>query len=78
MKITIKAARINKNLLQKQAAKLIGVSKDTISAWERGLCTPNSKYIPAIEKVYCVTYSNLIFLPNNNALSVKRKRGKNK
>lgn len=33
MKITIKAARVNKNLSQKEAAKLIGVSKDTIGAW---------------------------------------------
>lgn len=62
MKITIKAARVNKNLSQKEAASLIGVSKDTIGAWDRGKSMPNAKYIPAIEKVYGVSYKDLIFL----------------
>lgn len=61
MKITIKAARVNKNLSQKEAAKLIGVSKDTVGAWDRGKSMPNAKYIPAIEKVYGVSYKDLIF-----------------
>ena len=55
MKITIKAARVNKNLSQKEAAKLIGVSKDTVGSWDRGKSMPNAKYIPAIEKVYEVS-----------------------
>lgn len=37
MKISLKAARSNRNLTQKQAAVLIGVSEDTISNWERGV-----------------------------------------
>lgn len=71
MKITLKAARINQGLTQTQAGNAIGVSKDTISKWERNECVPNLKYIPAIEKTYCVKYDDLIFLPANNALSVK-------
>ena len=50
-----------------EAAKLIGVSKDTIGAWDRGKSMPNAKYIPAIEKVYGVSYKDLIFLQSNNA-----------
>lgn len=67
MKITIKAARVNKNLSQKEAASLIGVSKDTIGAWDRGKSMPNAKYIPAIEKVYGVSYKDLIFLRTKDA-----------
>ena len=67
MKITIKAARVNKNLSQKEAAKLIGVSKDTVGSWDRGKSMPNSKYIPAIEKVYEVSYGDLIFLQQKDA-----------
>ncbi|WP_317405277.1 helix-turn-helix transcriptional regulator [Megamonas funiformis] len=67
MKITIKAARVNKNLSQKEAASLIGVSKDTIGAWDRGKSMPNAKYIPAIEKVYGVSYKDLIFLHTKDA-----------
>lgn len=70
MKITLRAARINKGFTQLQAGKLIGVSKDTISKWERNECVPNLKYIPEIERVYGVKYDNLIFLPSDNALSV--------
>ena len=73
MKITLKAARINQGLNQTQAGNKIGVSKDTLSKWERGECVPNLKYIPAIEETYCVKYDDLIFLPSNNALSVKVK-----
>lgn len=73
MKITLKAARINQGLTQTQAGNKIGVSKDTLSKWERGECVPNLKYIPAIEETYCVKYDDLIFLPSNNALSVKAK-----
>ena len=67
MKITIKAARVNKNLSQKEAAKLIGVSKDTVGSWDRGKSMPNSKYIHAIEKVYEVSYKDLIFLQRKDA-----------
>lgn len=62
MAITLKAARINKNLNQNEAAICIGVSKDTISKWERGLSYPSSKYIPKIEKAYNVDYKDLNFL----------------
>lgn len=67
MQITLKAARINKNLKQSEAAKRIGVSEATISKWERGLCVPNVKFIPEIEAVYGVAYDQLLFLPMNNA-----------
>lgn len=67
MKISLRAARTNKELTQIQASKKIGVSKDTISKWERGECVPNLKYIPAIEAAYGVKYDDLIFLPSNNA-----------
>ena len=67
MKITLKAARTNKGLTQTQAGKAIGVSKDTISKWERAECVPNLKYIPAIEKAYDVKYDDLIFLPASYA-----------
>lgn len=61
MKITIKAARVNAGLSQKEASKKIGVSKDTIGNWERGKSFPSTKLIPVIEKVYNIEY-DYIFL----------------
>ena len=62
MKISLKAARVNRNLTQAEAARKIGVSKDTIHLWESGKTVPNVKYIPSIERVYNIPYDNIIFL----------------
>lgn len=70
--MTLKAARINKDLTQKKAANLIGVNVSTLSKWEKGESYPSIKRIPAILDVYGVSYDEIIFLPRNNALSVKK------
>jgi len=66
MTITIKAARVNKNLTQAQAAELLGVSKDSLWNYENGRSFPNVKVIKKMEKVYGFPYNQLIFLPNDN------------
>lgn len=63
MPITLKSARINKGLTQVEAAKLIGVTKDTLSNYERGKSYPDVPIIKKIEQVYGVTYSEIKFLP---------------
>lgn len=61
--LTLKAARINVNLTQNQAAKSLNVSNDIISNWERGKTLPNAEQIRKIVDLYKVPYENLIFLP---------------
>lgn len=39
-KITLKAARINANMRQTDAAMEVGVSRDTIRNWETGRSSP--------------------------------------
>ena len=63
MQITLKAARANAFLTQKDAAERIGVTVDTIGNWERGKSFPDALQIKRIEEVYGVRYDNLIFLP---------------
>ncbi|MEG1074921.1 MAG: helix-turn-helix transcriptional regulator [Ruthenibacterium sp.] len=70
MKLTLKAARVNSGLTQKDAANRLNVTNDTIGNWERGKSFPDAVAIGNIEKVYGVRYDELIFLPKNNALSV--------
>ena len=67
MAITLKAARVNRGYTQDAAAKIIGVTVDTISNWERGKSFPNVPQLKKIEEAYGVTYNELIFLPNNNS-----------
>jgi len=74
MPMTLKSARVNKNLTQAQAAELIGIRADTLSNYERGKSYPDVPIIQKIEEVYGVPYSELIFLPRNYGLTVKTKK----
>ena len=67
MKITLKAARMNKNLTQREAAKLLGVSRETLSGWETGKRFPDVPQIKKIEQVYSVHYDAISFLPSKYA-----------
>lgn len=67
MKITLKAARVNIGLKQREAAKLLHVSRDTLSNWERGKTYPDALNIKTIEKIYGIPYEQIIFLPKFNA-----------
>lgn len=66
MAITLKAARVNKGLTQKQAAENLGVTAEVVGNWERGITFPKVPMIKKIEQLYGVSYSDLIFLPINN------------
>ena len=65
--MTLKAARVSAGLSQTEAARKIGVTKDTLGNWERGKTYPNALNIRRIEDVYGVRYDNIIFLLKDNA-----------
>ena len=65
MAMTLKALRVNKGLGQVEAAKLLNVTPETLSNWERAKSFPNVKQITAIEELYGVSYSDINFLPSN-------------
>ena len=64
-RFTLKAARVNAGLTQKEAAKKLGVSNKTLWSWENGVSMPKADKIDAICALYAVSYDNLIFLPSN-------------
>lgn len=62
MRLNLRAARINAGYKrQVDAAKALGVTKDTVTAWETGKRYPNTKMIPIIEKVYGLKYDEILF-----------------
>ena len=63
MSITLRSARANKNLTQKQAADLIGVRVETLSNYEKGKTFPDVPTIKKIEEVYDIEYKDINFLP---------------
>lgn len=70
MQITLRAARINAGYTQKKAAKLLGVTEYMLSNYERGITYPNVMVIQEMEKLYKISYNDIIFLPRNNDLTV--------
>ena len=65
--MTLKAARTNKGYTQATAAQMLGVSKSTLANYEKGKCYPDIPTLIKIEKLYGVPYSDINFLPANNA-----------
>ncbi len=61
LRITLKAARVNADLTQREAGEALGVTPDVISNWERGISFPDVAQVKAIEKAYNISYDNLIF-----------------
>lgn len=57
--LSMKAARVNKRMTQEEAAKLIGVAKNTISNWEVGKTIPSVYYLANIEDAYGISFRDL-------------------
>lgn len=70
MAITLEAARRNKKYDQVTAAKLIGISPDTLSNYERGKTYPDVPILKKIEKVYDIKYDDINFLIENDDIIV--------
>ena len=64
MQISLKAARVNANLRLIDAAKKIGIGKDTLIKWEKnsGLVTPVKQ--EKISEVYGIPVDFIYFKPN--------------
>lgn len=62
MSITLKAARVNVGLTQKEAAKKLGIALDTLGNYERGKSYPDVLIISKMEKLYGISYNDINFL----------------
>ena len=62
-RFTLKTAREMKKYTQEEAAKLIGISADTLGNYERGKSYPDVPVLRKIEEVYGVPNERLIILP---------------
>ena len=55
----IRETRQKRNLSQRRFGVKIGVSGKTVSAYEKGRCTPSLKILDSISQVYDVTFLHL-------------------
>lgn len=70
VKMSLGDLRKMRGFTQEEAAERIGISKDTLSKYERGLSYPDVPVIRKIEEVYNTHYDNIIFLPFDYGLTV--------
>lgn len=56
----IKQLRREKNMTQDELSELLGVSCQSVSRWENGLCYPDLELLPTISDVFGVTVDKLI------------------
>ena len=73
MKITLKAARVNAGLLQKDVVRKVGISKNTLVNYEKNKTSPNMKVAEKLAQLYGVSVNDLIFLESDCAKSTERK-----
>ena len=60
---TLRAARIVNELTQRQAAKILGISANTLSGYENYRSYPDVVVLKRMEELYGIPYANLKF-PN--------------
>ena len=67
MAITLKAARVNANFTQKEAAKKLGISKGTLVSYEMYRTIPSVDTAKKIADLYGLEVDGIIFLPKDCA-----------
>lgn len=60
LSIRLRELRVNKHLRQEQVAKIIGVTKSTISAYENDLRQPSFEILLKLANLYCVSTDYLL------------------
>lgn len=61
LRISLKAARVNAELSQKEAAKQLGICVSTLQNYESGVSIPDWDIVQRIEKVYGLSAENIFF-----------------
>jgi hypothetical protein len=67
IKISLAAARVNARLTQREVAKKLGVTTNTIVAWEKSRREPSVTQAKALAETYGMPFDSIIFFkaPNN-------------
>lgn len=62
VRLTLKMARLLLGLTQKKVAEELQVTEETVRNWEQGKSYPDVIKVQAIERLYGLSYNQIIFL----------------
>lgn len=66
LQISLASARVNAKMTQKDAAKKLGVSKQTIVNWEKGKAEPKTSQARELSKLYNMPLEHIFFEEKSN------------
>ena len=67
---TIKSLRENANLSQAALAKILGVTRSSVNAWEIGLSIPTAQYIVELSRIFSVSSDYILGIVKKEAIYV--------
>lgn len=71
MPITLKAARVNAGLTQKEAAEKLGIGKQTLANYENYVTSPRMPLGKKIAELYGADYNEIIFSCDESVLKAQ-------
>ena len=66
----IKNLRENKNLTQTELAKLLGITRSSVNAWEMGISVPSTQYIVELSGIFKVSTDYLLGVNETSTINV--------
>ncbi len=67
----IKSLREREGLTQAEVARLLGLSRSGVNAWEMGLSVPSTQYVVELAKSFHVSTDYLLGMEDTSTISVK-------
>ena len=66
----IKSLRESVGLTQAEIARILGISRSGVNAWEMGLSVPSTQYIVELAKLFNVSTDYLLCMENTSTISI--------
>ena len=67
----IKSLREKAGMTQADVARMLGLSRSGVNAWEMGLSVPSTQYVVELAKKFDVSTDYILGLENTSTISVK-------
>ncbi len=65
----IKTLRERKGLTQSTLARMIGITRSSVNAWEMGISTPSTRYLVELAKIFHVSTDYLLGLEATSSIN---------
>ena len=66
----IKELRERKGLTQTDVAKLLGITRSSVNAWEMGISVPSTQYIVELAKLFHISSDYLLGIEETSCINV--------